>query len=53
MIDDILHVVNSRVSHTFCTGLNLPFSRAEVEAALQNIGPTKASGPDDMPALFL
>ncbi|KAK9921713.1 hypothetical protein M0R45_030213 [Rubus argutus] len=50
--DDIFNAVTSRISTSQVQFLEKSFSRAEVEVALKNMGPTKAPGPDGMPPIF-
>lgn len=51
-IDSALEGINQSVSEKDNKDLTKPFSKAEIEVALNSMNPTKASGSDDMHTLF-
>ena len=51
-MEECFNAVNQRMTDDMLEVLSRSYSSEEVKAALFQMGPTKAPGPDDMNALF-
>ena len=51
-MEDCLNTVNQKITDDMMEVLSKPYSSEEVKAALFQMGPTKALGPDGMNAFF-
>ncbi|KAL0011115.1 hypothetical protein SO802_006223 [Lithocarpus litseifolius] len=51
-VDEVVRTIKSVVTEDMNNSLISPFSRVEVEVALNQMAPLKAPGPDGMPPIF-